>query len=179
MSTIIDALINLDTDHYLSTYKDVQVATKNLSDVDRKLWILNHFVKHGYSEGRRHRLKSSQPAILSEKKPQNDQHKHSKKPSTEQDKPHDVKPHDVKPPDVKPSDVKPLDVKHQHKKDNDDSSDSEHDVQELIKKFRQKHGKQTGGVRDRNSPDAPQPTPSPPKERDTKTKKNFFWEISH
>lgn len=61
MSTIVDALINLDTDHYLSMYRDVQISTRGMSDVDRKLWILAHFVKHGYAENRKHRLKTTQP----------------------------------------------------------------------------------------------------------------------
>lgn len=60
MNTTIDTLINLDTNHYRALYKDVQDSTKGMSETDAKLWILTHFVKHGYSEKRKYRLKSEQ-----------------------------------------------------------------------------------------------------------------------
>lgn len=122
MSHIIDQLINLDTDHYLSKYKDVQAATKGLSETDRKLWILTHVIKHGCQEGRKYKLKTSNPEIS----------KHSKKAETVSD-------------------------------------DSDHDIDQLIKNFRKKHGKDDGGIRDKKK------VP----ETDVKHKKNFFWEISH
>ena len=54
MNTMIDALITLDTDYYLSVNKDLQMATNNMSEIDKKLWILTHFVKNGYSEKRKY-----------------------------------------------------------------------------------------------------------------------------
>lgn len=62
MNKMIDTLINLDIDHYISIHKDIQLATKNMIDIDKKLWVLNHFVKHGYAERRKYRLKSLVPA---------------------------------------------------------------------------------------------------------------------
>lgn len=62
MNKMIDTLINLDIDHYISIHKDIQLATKNMLDIDKKLWVLNHFVKHGYAERRKYRLKSLAPA---------------------------------------------------------------------------------------------------------------------
>jgi hypothetical protein len=59
MSKIIDTMINLDTDDYLSRYNDVKNATKNMPEIDRKLWILGHFVKIGYGENRQHRIKNT------------------------------------------------------------------------------------------------------------------------
>ena len=152
MSNLIDTLINLDTDHYLSLYKDVQVATKNLSDVDRKLWILTHFVKHGYSEHRKYQLKTTQINQI-----KNRSASETKRP---------------KPPSVR-SEQKP---RVSPKNDKEDSSDGEQDVQELIKKFRQKHGKEPGGVRDKPIVDNP-PSKIRPND-DPRIKKNFFWEIS-
>lgn len=60
MSNLIDQLITLDTDYYIKSYKDVQSTVKGMSEVDKKLWVLNHFVKYGYSEGRKYRLKEDQ-----------------------------------------------------------------------------------------------------------------------
>lgn len=57
MSNIIDSLINLDIDHYINSYKDVQTMVKGMTEIDRKLWVLSHLVKYGYGEGRKYRLK--------------------------------------------------------------------------------------------------------------------------
>jgi hypothetical protein len=58
MSHLIDELINFDTDYYELLYKDLQKAVEKLNDVDKKLFLLNHFIKHGYSEKRKYRLKT-------------------------------------------------------------------------------------------------------------------------
>ena len=44
-----------------------------MSEVDRKLWIITHFVKHGYLENRKYRLKTCQPRPVKHKSKQVDQ----------------------------------------------------------------------------------------------------------
>ncbi len=58
MNDLIDKLVNFDTDYYLQMYPDLQTITKNMNDIEKKLFLLNHFVKHGYYEKRKYRLKS-------------------------------------------------------------------------------------------------------------------------
>ena len=157
MTSIIDTLINLDTEYYLSLYKDVQSATKGMSEIDQKLWVLNHFIKYGYSEHRKYRLKTSK---ISDS---HDEHtrEHSKETPKEHSKETSKEHH------------RSRSHEHTHKQNTtpDSSSDSEKDVQELIKNFRQKHHKDTGGVRDK--PD----DKSIPVKNDPRLKRNFFWEI--
>jgi hypothetical protein len=52
-----DSLINFDTEYYLSQYPDLQSSIKNLSDIDKQLWLLAHYLKHGTKEHRKYRLK--------------------------------------------------------------------------------------------------------------------------
>lgn len=69
MTEIVDNVINLDTDDYCSRYRDIQLYTSSLTELDKKLWILTHFLKHGYDENRPYRLKTDPPKCLTRKKP--------------------------------------------------------------------------------------------------------------
>jgi hypothetical protein len=59
MCTFIDSLINFDTEYYHSCYPDLQHATQGMDDVKRKLWLLTHFIRLGYMERRKFRLRYS------------------------------------------------------------------------------------------------------------------------
>ena len=140
MNNLISALINLDTANYLSQSKDLQDATKGMSEVDRQLWVLTHFVKHGYNEGRKYRLKSTVPVMAAG--------------------------------EVTPDAPKPH-RKHKSKKCDDIKESTSSDAHELIKQFQQCHSDDKGGVRDKCK------TATPIKEKDARTKKNFFWEVTN
>lgn len=62
MSHILDQMITLDTDHYCNTHPDLQAAVKGMSPIDQKIWLLLHYVKHGHTEGRKHKLKNQPKA---------------------------------------------------------------------------------------------------------------------
>lgn len=152
MSHIIDTLINLDTDHYYTEHKDIQIATRGLSDVDRKLWILNHFVKHGYEEKRKYILKSSQIVDKKTTVPV----PHLPTPVTH------IKEHVHK---SRPTKSRPIVLSRQSSAPDSGSesgSENEQEIQEMINKFRQKHNSDDHCKRDRKV---------------TKPK-NLFWEIS-
>jgi len=173
MNQIIDTLINLDTDHYLSTHKDVQTATRSMSDIDRKLWVLTHFVKHGYLENRKYQLKtqSLKKSNVVEEKRKTPLPVNETKPITkEKHVSHSTHVPPITLDDVGDARSKPVHKstgKNKSKTDKDHSSDDdEQDVQTLIRKFRQKHSKEVGGARDKSVNDDP------------RIKKNFFWEIS-
>jgi hypothetical protein len=123
MNTLIDTLINLDTDDYLLLHKDVQLATNGMSEIDQKLWILTHFIKNGYGEKRKYHLKTR-----------------PKKTRSSSDTETKTKPKPA--PSEKPKE------RHRHSRSGDDDDD-ETDVQKLIQKFREKHSKNNGGVRDK------------------------------
>lgn len=78
MGDISNTLINLDTDDYYNNYKDVQVATKGMNPIDRKLWILNHFIKYGYEEHRKYKLLSHESKCEPEKEKRHHKHKDKK-----------------------------------------------------------------------------------------------------
>ena len=58
MAQIADQMINLDTDHYCEAHSDLKKAVKGMSVIDKKIWLLTHYLKHGHAEGRRYRLKT-------------------------------------------------------------------------------------------------------------------------
>lgn len=123
MDKIIDTLINLDVDHYLSCHRDVQYTTRGMTEIDRKLWVLNHFVKHGYEENRKYRIKNI--------------HEHG-------DVPHSHMSPSVSPPlSEHEHEHKHKHNKHTHKDDTTPSIDV------LVKKFREEYEDSSTGERDR------------------------------
>jgi hypothetical protein len=162
MSNILDTLINLDTEDYYARYPDIQSATKSLSDVDRKLWILSHFVKHGFAEGRKHQLKTTQqpPHKASHSKPEKSENPRSK------------------PDKLEKHHSKPEKKHHHHKKTEDSVLDDDKDLDDLIRDFRLKHNTdsvETNPVRDQSTEHKkPHVLPNA---NEFKQKKNCFWEI--
>jgi len=73
-NNLVDSLINFDTDYYLQRYPDLQYAIRSMQEVDRKLFLLNHFIKHGYAEKRKYRLRSVCPNCQSQSQSQQDKH---------------------------------------------------------------------------------------------------------
>jgi hypothetical protein len=56
LDQVLNEIIKLDADHYLRSNRDLTDATRTLSETDRKLWAVTHFIKHGYNENRTYRL---------------------------------------------------------------------------------------------------------------------------
>jgi hypothetical protein len=56
MNSLIYSLINLDTREYLKNYPDLNPFVKHLNPIDQQLWLLDHFVKHGYEEHRHYKI---------------------------------------------------------------------------------------------------------------------------
>jgi|UniRef100_A0A6C0BJT0 hypothetical protein len=177
---LLDRLINLDTDQYYQDYKDVQSATRKMTPTDRQLWILSHFIKNGYREHRKYRLKQgnlsplvstasstasstsgpSATPVHSHPHSHTHSHSHTKKLSSVTLSPQ--------------SSGSNLTVKHiktrQIESDtdgNESASEAEDDIsiQQLIKQFRTHHGHCDGGVRDRTDTPVTQD-------------KGVFWDIN-
>ena len=174
MNTMIDALITLDTDYYLSVNKDLQMATNNMSEIDKKLWILTHFVKNGYSEKRKYRIKQTTqiPAPIDiEGKSQIIKNAHKHALSDDISAPNFAHRHS------------PLDtvlvLKRKHKR-------NDNDVQKLIQKFRDMYSKNDGGVRDKKvdakvdvKVDVKSEDSTKLRQRKIKSGDNFFCEVKH
>lgn len=121
MSHILDQMITLDTDHYCSNHPDLQAAVKGMSPIDQKIWLLLHYVKHGHSEGRKHKLKNQSKAS-------GDAHAAAA------------------PADPAPEVRAKTTKKREHKTNKDVN-----DVHELIKKFQHQHHSKGDGVRDKKN----------------------------
>jgi len=152
MNHFADRLINLDTEHYFQNNSDLHPVVQGMSDVDRKLWLLSHFIKHGNAEARKHRLINNEDGAtipVEEKKKKDEKDQKERKDGKEEKK-----------------------KKHRHKHShNDDDTANIADVQLLIQRFRHKHGHDKGGKRDKSEAKKISTSAS--------ASRNVFWEITH
>jgi hypothetical protein len=55
---MINSCINFDTEYYVSCYPDLQKIAKRMTTSEKHLWLLSHFIKSGQFENRKYRFKN-------------------------------------------------------------------------------------------------------------------------
>jgi hypothetical protein len=52
---------NFDVDYYVKNYPDLQGAVNNMNEEEKKQFLINHFYRHGFGEGRLYRWTGMPP----------------------------------------------------------------------------------------------------------------------
>ena len=58
---IIGDYWNFDTDYYVANYRDLQQVANRMGNEEKKQFLVNHFYRHGFEEGRLYRWKGMPP----------------------------------------------------------------------------------------------------------------------